>query len=88
MCARRVAISSDIESKLEVFERRILAIARNDEVCRRLMTVQSIGPFIATALAATVGDPRNFASGRHFRRVVGVDASTVFNGRKRKAWRN
>jgi transposase len=88
MCARRVAISSDIESKLEVFERRILAIARNDEVCRRLMTVQSIGPFIATALTAAVGDPRNFASGRRFRRVGGVDASTVFNGRKRKAWRN
>lgn len=83
-CARRLAISSDIESKLEVFERRILAIARNDEVCRRLMTVQSIGPYIATAIAATVGDPRNFASGRHFAAWPGLTPKQHSTGGKEK----
>ena len=52
------------------------------------MTVQSIGPYIATAIAATVGDPRNFASGRHFAAWLGTDPKTAFYGRKRKAWRN
>jgi len=74
----------DIESKLEVFERRILAIARNDEVCRRLMTVQSIGPFIATALTATVGDPRNFASGRHFAAWLGLTPRQYSTGGREK----
>ena len=34
--------------------------------------MQSIGPYIATAIAATVGDPRNFASGRHFAAWLGL----------------
>src|SRR5580692_4524489 len=55
---------------------------------RRLMTVQSIGPYIATAIAATVGDPRNFASGRHFAAWLGLTPKQHSNGRKRKAWRN
>ncbi len=79
----------DIESKLEVFdERRILALAKEDDVCRRLMTVQSIGPFIATALAATVGDPHNFSSGRNFAAWLRTDPETALHRRKRKAWRN
>ena len=83
-----VAQIHDIESRLKIFEQRILSLAKEDEVCRRLMTVQSIGPYIATAIAATVGDPRNFASGRHFAAWLGLTPKQHSTGAKRKAWRN
>jgi transposase len=77
----------DIEAKLRAFEQRIVELAKDDEVCRRLMTVQSIGPFIATALAATVGDPRNFASGRHFAAWLGLTPSQHSTGGREKLGR-
>ena len=52
-----VAQIHDIESRLKIFEQRILSPAKEDQVCRRLMTVQSSGPYIATAIAATIGEP-------------------------------
>lgn len=82
-----VAQIHDIESKLRAFEQRIVQLAKEDEVCLRLMTVQSIGPYIATALAATVGDPRNFASGRHFAAWLGLTPSQHSTGGKEKLGR-
>ena len=82
-----VAQIHDIEGKLRAFEQRIVQLAKEDEVCLRLMTVQSIGPYIATALAATVGDPRNFASGRHFAAWLGLTPSQHSTGGKEKLGR-
>jgi hypothetical protein len=36
------------------------------------MSVLTIGPVVATALAATVDNPRSFASGRHFSAWIGL----------------
>lgn len=44
----------DTEGKIEAFDKQILSLARENKVCRRLMTVLTVGPFAATALAATV----------------------------------
>ena len=79
-----VAQIHDMESRLKIFEQRIPSLAKEDEVCRRLMTVQSIGPYIATAIAATVGDPRNFASGRHFAAWLGLTPKQHSTGGKEK----
>jgi Transposase IS116/IS110/IS902 family len=82
-----VAQIHDIESTLKIFEQRILSLAKEDEVCRRLMTVQSIGPYIATAIAATVEGPCNFASGRHFAAWLGPTRNSILLAES-KAWRN
>jgi transposase len=74
----------DTERKIENFDQQILALARDNEVCRRLMTVLTVGPFTATALAATVGDPRHFASGRHFAAWVGLVPKQHSTGGKEK----
>ena len=79
-----VAQIHDIEIRLKSFEQRILSLAKENEVCRRLMTVQSIGPYIATAITATVGDPRNFASGRHFAAWLGLTPKQHSTGGKEK----
>ena len=46
----------DTEDKIEAFDKQILPLAREDEVCRRLMMVLTIGPVVATALVATVSN--------------------------------
>ncbi len=46
-------------------DRRLVEAARGDAACARLAAVPGIGPVIATALVATVGDAKAFASGRH-----------------------
>ncbi len=48
----------------------MLAIARGDEVCRRLMTVPGVGALIAVTFTSAVDDPERFARskavGAHF----------------------
>ena len=50
--------------------RRMLAIVRTDEVCRRLMTVPGVGALVAVTFKVTVDDPGRFtaskAVGAHF----------------------
>ena len=62
----------DIERKIEAFDKQLLSLARQNEVCRRLMTILGIGPIAATALVATVGNARSFTSGRHFAAWIGL----------------
>ncbi|WP_456761257.1 transposase [Bradyrhizobium sp. USDA 4011] len=62
----------DLELHIESYEKMILATAKDNEVCRRLMKVAGIGPFAATALAASVDHPQQFASARHFAAWLGL----------------
>jgi hypothetical protein len=41
-----------------ILHRRLLAIVRDDEVCRRLMTVPGVGPVVPLTYRATVDVPR------------------------------
>jgi transposase len=43
-----------------ILHRRLLAIVRDDEVCRRLMTVPAVGPVVALTYRATVDVPARF----------------------------
>jgi transposase len=54
----------DLDLRIAELDREILAIAKTDDVCQRLMTIPGVGPFIATALSASVPNPGAFASGR------------------------
>src|SRR4051794_40447075 len=53
-----------LEERTAELDRRLPEAARADPACARLATVPGIGPVVATALVATVGDARTFASGR------------------------
>src|ERR1700687_4129617 len=43
-----------------ILHRRLLAIVRDDDVCRRLMTVPGVGPVVALTYRATVDVPARF----------------------------
>jgi transposase len=61
-----------LEERTAELDRRLVEVARGDAACVRLAAVPGIGPVIATALVATVGDAKAFASGRHLAAWVGL----------------
>ena len=50
----------------------ILAWHRSDQTSRRLHCIPGVGPMLATALVASVADPRTFRSGRNFSAWIGL----------------
>src|SRR5436309_4266674 len=53
-----------LKSQILEFDRRIMAWHRSNETSKRLDEIPGVGPALATALVASVGDPRAFRSGR------------------------
>ena len=62
----------DTERRIGELDDRLVAQAKQDELCRRLSTIPGIGPIIATALVATIGDAKAFTSGRHLAAWLGL----------------
>ena len=57
-------------TELATLHRQVLAIVREHEVCRRLMTVPGVGPVVAITYVAAIDDPGRFKKskelGAHF----------------------
>ena len=54
------------------FDRMILAWHRSDQTSKRLNCIPGVGPLLATALVASVADPKAFRSGRNFSAWIGL----------------
>jgi transposase len=54
------------------FDRMILAWHRSNQTSKRLHYIPGVGPMLATALVASVADPRTFRSGRNFSAWIGL----------------
>ncbi|MBX3671319.1 MAG: IS110 family transposase [Rhodocyclaceae bacterium] len=59
-----LAAHAALSCEVAVLHRRVLATARNDEVCRRLMTAPGVGPVVALAFKSAIDDPDRFARSR------------------------
>ena len=55
-----LAVRRSVCSQLADLEARIGAVARDSEVCRRLMTVPGVGPMTALAVVTAIDDPGRF----------------------------
>jgi transposase len=66
------------------FDRRIMAWHRSNETSRRLDEIPGVGPALATALVASVADPRAFRSGRDFSAWIGLVPKQNSSGGKEK----
>jgi transposase len=58
--------------KLRKLDFRLAALQRSNETARRLATIPGIGPVCATAIAASVTHPGQFAPGRQFAAWLGL----------------
>ncbi len=54
------------------FDRLIMAWHRSHEASRRLDAIPGVGPVLATALVASIADPKAFRSGRNFSAWIGL----------------
>jgi transposase len=61
-----------LKAQILEFDHRILAWHRSNETSRRLDAIPGIGPALATALVASVADPKAFRSGRNFSAWIGL----------------
>ena len=61
-----------LDERLETITQDIETIAKGNEGCQRLMTVPGVGPVIASAMVAAVGDGAGFDRGRDFAAFLGL----------------
>jgi transposase len=61
-----------LKAQILEFDRMIRAWHRSSEMSRRLDDCPGVGPALATALVATVADPKAFRSGRNFSAWIGL----------------
>ena len=61
-----------LREQINILHRRVLAVVRDDEVCRRLMTVPGVGPIVALTYRATVDVPARFRKSKYVGAVLGL----------------
>ena len=62
-----------LDERIDKFDQRLKQLSRENAQCRRLMTIAGIGPLVATALVAAVGDEVGvFKNGRQLAAWLGL----------------
>jgi len=69
-----------LREQIVILHRRLLAIVRDDEVCRRLMTTPGVGPVVALTYRATVDVPARFRKSKSVGAVFGLTCSKYQSG--------
>ena len=69
-----------LSEQIVILHRRLLAIVRDDEVCRRLMTIPGVGPVVALTYRATVDVPARFRKSKSVGVVFGLTCSKYQSG--------
>jgi transposase len=73
-----------LKAQILEFDRMINAWHRSNETSKRLDEIPGVGPALATALVASVADPRAFRSGRDFSAWIGLVPKQHSSGGKDK----
>jgi transposase len=61
-----------LREQLGILHRRLLVVVRDDEVCRRLMTIPGVGPVVALTYRATIDVPARFRNSRAVGAMLGL----------------
>jgi transposase len=69
-----------LREQFAILHRHLLAIVRDDEVCRRLMTTPGVGPVVALTYRATVDIPARFRNSKAVGAVFGLTPSKYQSG--------
>ena len=71
-----------LREQIAILHRRVLAVVRDDEVCRRLMTIPGVGPVVALTYRATVDVPARFRQSKSVGAVFGLTPSRDQSGER------
>ena len=69
-----------LREQIGILHRRVLAVVRDDDVCRRLMTVPGVGPVVALTYHATVDVPARFRKSKSVGAVFGLTCAKYQSG--------
>src|SRR6516165_4673071 len=69
-----------IREQLGILHRRLLAIVRDDDVCRRLMTIPGVGPVVALTYRVTVDALARFRKSKAVGAVFGLTPAKYQSG--------
>jgi transposase len=71
-----------LDQRVKELDQEIVMIAAADPVAQRLQQLRGVGPMVATALLATVGDASQFTKGRHMAASLGLTPKQNSSGGK------
>ena len=74
-----------IDDRLHKYDLTIQRLFRQDERCQRVAAVEGVGPLVATALVAAVGNATDFRSGRELAAYLGLVPRHRASGGDRKS---
>jgi transposase len=86
-CACVAALGAQLQTlKAQIlqFDRLIMAWHRSNEASKRLDEIPGVGPALATALVASIADPKAFRSGRDFSAWIGLVPKQNSSGGKER----
>jgi len=69
-----------LREQLGILHRRVLAVVRDDDVCRRLMTIPGVGPVVALTYRVTVDVPARFRNSKAVGAVFGLTPAKYQSG--------
>jgi transposase len=73
-----------IREQVGILHRRLLAIVRDDDVCRRLMTIPGVGPVVALTFRVTVDVPARFRNSKAVGAVFGLTPAKYQSGQNER----
>ena len=73
-----------LDARVGELDREIALIAQSDPVAKRLQQLRGVGPIIATALVAAVGNGEQFANGRQMSAAFGLTPRQHSSGGKER----
>jgi transposase len=71
-----------LDDRVSEMDKAIARLAENNEDCVRLQQLRGVGPMIATAMIATVGDARQYHKGRQMAAAIGITPRQHSSGDK------
>jgi transposase len=84
-CLTALRIQLDaLKEQIRILDRRLAGWHKTNETCRRLDAIPGVGPALATALVASVADPKVFRSGRDFSAWIGLVPKQNSSGGKER----
>jgi transposase len=66
-----------LDEQIRRHDQRIARLCQADERCRRRVEVEGVGPLIATALVAAIGNARQFKNWARVKRVAWTSAAST-----------
>lgn len=73
---------NELDLQIDDIEKQLTSVAGQNETCRRLLDIPGVGPLIATAALAIMGEASVFKSGREFAAYVGLVPRQTGSGGK------